>query len=211
MLLIDKPVGITSFDVIRHLKKSRPREKFGHAGTLDPRASGLLLILENTETKHAQEYIGLSKTYEVEALIGERRDTGDMEGVILEESPVTTLSEPLVREVLSSLTGALKLPVPAYSAVKRGGVPLYKKARRGEDVTSPIKTMEIRSVTYTAMRHENDRVIISFTADVGSGTYIRSLVEELGRHLSLPATTYSLRRTRIGDFSIDNAQKLTKM
>lgn len=207
ILLVDKPKGISSFDVIRRLRKETGIRKMGHAGTLDPLASGLMIIGVESGTKKLNEYLKLPKTYEAEVLLGERRATGDMEGAVLEEKVVGDITESEIVTALEGMVGTLELPVPIYSAVKRGGTPLYKKARKDREIEAiPVRQMEVRGFEYRGMRREGDRVILSVVWDVASGVYIRSLAEELGKRLGYPATIYNLRRTTIGDFSVADAR-----
>lgn len=208
LLLVDKPKGISSFGVIARLRKALNTRKMGHAGTLDPLASGLMLVGVGKGTKKLAELIKLSKTYEAEIVLGERRSTGDMEGEILEESVVTDVPEDLVRKAFSGMEGVIELPVPVFSALKRDGQPLYKRARRGEMIETPIRAMEVRSATLDRIEARGDRTHVFVTFDVGSGTYIRSLAEELGRRIGYPATLGNLRRTKIGTFDIKDAQAL---
>jgi len=218
MLLIDKPKGITSFDVIRILRKNLGikkighglKPKLGHAGTLDPLASGLLLIAVGNETKTISQFVGLPKTYEVEALIGEKRSTGDMEGEVVEEKNIFQLDLDTMKNIASKMIGTHELPVPAYSAVKQGGEPLYKKARRGEHVDAPIKKMEITSFDIENVSCDGGRCSAKITMDVSSGTYVRSVVEEFGKRLGYPATTKELRRTKIGKFDVEDAQPVNQ-
>lgn len=249
ILLIDKPTGITSFDCIRMLRRKlgvkkmghAPRLKIGHAGTLDPLATGLMIIGIGEGTKKLGNYLKLPKTYEANILLGVRTDTGDVTGKTLEEfssnDQISKISNEEIKKALEGMVGKLKLPVPAYSAIKRDGEALYKKARRGEVFESPIKTMEVLSAeflgvtevpynydrTYTVKGGEGKEggLVIKVRLDVGSGTYIRSLAEEFGRRLArtnlaeqnlhgraVPATLAGLRRTRIGTFKIEDAQTL---
>ncbi|MCK5592108.1 MAG: tRNA pseudouridine(55) synthase TruB [Candidatus Pacebacteria bacterium] len=208
LILIDKPKGITSFDVIRILRKQLDIKKMGHAGTLDPLATGLLLVGVGSGTKKLHNLVGLPKTYYVEILLGRKTTTGDMEGDIVEEKEVGELKEEILRSVLQKLIGTLKLPVPVYSAVKRGGVPLYKKARQGEKVIAPVREMKVFDVRL--IQHEKDEkgYIVAVEMDVASGVYVRSVAEEFGRILDVPATVKELRRTKIGDFDVKDAKQL---
>ncbi|MFQ5754375.1 MAG: tRNA pseudouridine(55) synthase TruB [bacterium] len=206
MLLIDKPKGITSFDVIRILRKKLGVKKIGHTGTLDPLASGLLLVAVGEETKEISKYVGLPKEYEVEALIGERRETGDMEGEVVEEKAAPKFSMEVIGKVARDMVGEHMLPVPKYSAIKRGGEPLYKKARRGEEVEVPIKKMEVRSFKVEHTIWRNDKNFIKIVMEVSSGSYVRSIVEEFGKRLGYPATTKELRRTRVGILDVKDAR-----
>jgi len=207
IILIDKPKGITSFDVIRRLRKKLGIRKMGHAGTLDPLASGLLIIGVEKGTKQLKDLIGLDKEYDAEVLLGIRTDMGDMEGEILEEKAVDIDSiSANLGDVLNELVGVLELPVPIYSAIKRGGEALYKKARRGEDVEPPIKRMEIKSIELLDTKQVENKVVLNIRLEVSSGTYIRSIAEEIGHRLGVPATIQNLRRTKVGDFDIKDAE-----
>lgn len=207
LLLIDKPPGITSFDVIRILQKKFPEKKVGHAGTLDPFASGLLLIAVG-DTKQLTELIGLDKTYDAEVIIGIRTDTGDPTGKIMEEKKVGHISEDDLKHVVKRLEGKHILPVPAYSAMKQGGKRLYALAREGKKMIIPMREMEIHRAEFKGSKKEGDHILINVKFEVGSGTYIRSLAEELGKRLGYPASLKNLRRTKIGNYSVEDAEKL---
>lgn len=212
VVLVYKPRGMSSFDVIRHLRKKLNIRKMGHAGTLDPLAEGLLLIGMNAGTKKLAGYVGLDKIYRVEIELGERTASGDKEGEVLEERNVSIneVSEKEVKNVLEGLTGEVELPVPIYSAVKKAGSPLYLRARRGEVVTPPVRIMTVYSVTLLSITSDTTqrRVFLSVDMHVGSGVYVRSVAEEIGRRLGFPATVSKLVRTQIGDFSLDDARTL---
>lgn len=213
ILLIDKPRGISSFTVIRILRRELGIKKMGHGGTLDPLATGLMIIGVGAGTKKLTDLIKLPKEYVAEVRIGERRSTGDMEGAVLEEKDVACLDEKEVAEVLHGMLGTLTLPVSAYSAIKKDGVPMYKRARKaekkGETIEDvPTRDMEVREVELLSLVCDGKRCVATVRFYVGSGTYIRSLGEELGRRLGYPATLQNLRRTRIGDFYIEDARQL---
>jgi len=217
ILLIDKPKGITSFDVIRRLRAQTGIKKYGHAGTLDPLATGLMIIGKEKGTKKLEGFLKLDKEYIADIRLGERRSTGDLEGEILEEKEVSGLPRAQIEAAVALLEGEQFLPVSAYSAIKKQGVPLYKKARaaasKGE-VFTEVPTR--RMVVYEAVLLEaadvlignKKRVVVRVRFHVGSGTYIRSLSEELGRLLSFPATLQDLRRTKIGNFRVEDAQQI---
>jgi tRNA pseudouridine55 synthase len=204
ILLIDKPKGLSSFDVIRALRSKLGIRKMGHAGTLDPLATGLLIVGLNEGTKKLKHYIGLAKTYKAEVLLGKKTDTGDLEGKIVARKEVPELNKFKVTEVLESMVGKLLLPAPIYSALKRGGESLYKKARRGERVRPAQVEMEVISFKLLDLRGR----VVGVEWQVGSGTYVRSLAEELGKRLGTVATLQNLRRSRIGPFDIKDAQTL---
>lgn len=216
LLLVDKPAGITSFDVIRVLRRLLNIKKMGHAGTLDPLATGLMLIGIDSGTKKLTGLIKLDKEYEAEILIGERRTTGDMEGEVVEEKSVDEIfSSEKISSTLATLIGTTTLPVSAYSAIKKDGVAMYKRARKaektGETVTDlPVRDMTVYKADYHGHQTANDRCVVKVTFKVASGTYIRSLAEELGKRLGYPATLKSLRRTKVGDFDIKDAVEIKK-
>lgn len=212
-ILLDKPRGITSAKAVERVKRALGVKKAGHAGTLDPLATGLLLIGINEGTKKLTEYLKLPKTYEAEILLGERRSTGDLEGTVLERAAVPEIPKEDIVRALASMEGVLDLPVSAYSAIKQGGEELYKKARRGEDVVLPVRQMQITKAAYgDSLAPMPGKFLIKAVFDVGSGTYIRSLAEELGRRLGgYPATLANLRRTKIGDFDIKDAKTLEQL
>ncbi len=223
ILLIDKPEGITSFDVIRRLRRRLGIKKMGHAGTLDPLASGLMLIGVGPGTKLLNEYLKLDKEYVAEISLGKRTATGDREGRVVEEKEVSaeaaaTFSSEKVAAALASMIGSLTLPVSAYSAIKRDGVPFYKKARQLEKTGQIIPESELPRREMKVYEAELLDIIddikqfggpiIKVRFKVGSGTYIRSLGEELGRRLGYPAHLASLRRTKIGEFKVEDAENI---
>jgi tRNA pseudouridine55 synthase len=213
ILLIDKPRGITSFDVIRRLRRELNIKKMGHAGTLDPLASGLMIVGVGEGTKKLSSLIKLDKEYVAEILLGEKRTTGDMEGEILEELDVLYIDQDEVKEILESMHGTLFLPVSAYSAIKKDGVPMYKRARKaekkGETITDvPMRTMQVHEAELLNVEQKENRAVLTVRFSVGSGTYIRSLGEEIGKRLGCPATLKNLRRTKVGEFDIKDARQL---
>lgn len=213
ILLIDKPKGITSFDVIRRLRRELGIKKMGHAGTLDPLATGLMIIGVEKGTKKLNEYLKLPKEYIAEIRIGERRSTGDLEGVVLESKEVEKMDEVLIQNVIQDMVGTQILPVSAYSAIKKDGVPFYKRARKAEakgeaieDV--PMREMEVTEAELLHIEYVDLFCVLTVRFYVGSGTYIRSLAEEVGKRLEYPATLQNLRRTKIGEFAISDARTL---
>ncbi len=217
ILFIDKPAGITSFDVIRRLRvRLPPKTKLGHAGTLDPMATGLMIIAIGHATKELKKYLKLPKVYEAEVLLGIRTDTGDQEGRQLpitnsqfpNKDKILELSGEDIMKVLGSMEGKLTLPVPRYSAIRVRGKRLYARARKGEEFEPPKKEMEVKKINFQGIRSREQGVSVMFEVEVASGTYIRSLAEELGYRLGIPAVLWNLRRTRIGKFSVNIAQKL---
>ncbi|MCF7815663.1 MAG: tRNA pseudouridine(55) synthase TruB [Candidatus Pacebacteria bacterium] len=215
IILIDKPKGITSFDVIRRLRKELGIRKMGHAGTLDPLATGLMIVGIEKGTKKLESFLKLDKEYVAEIRIGEKRSTGDLEGVILEEKDVSYLDEKEVKKFLGEMIGTIVLPVSAYSAIKKDGVPMYKRARKAEKtgnvvVDIPMREMKVYEAELMGIKCGKNRCVVTVRFHVGSGTYIRSLAEEIGRRLGYPATLQNLRRTKIGEFDVKEARELAK-
>lgn len=208
IVLIDKPSGITSFDCIRRLRRILGISKMGHAGTLDPLATGLMVIgVGRVGTKALNDLKGAEKEYEVTALMGIKTDTGDTDGKIVEEVGVNILPKDAEKAVLS-LIGDRNVPVPLYSAIKKDGKPLYWYARKGIPIEPPVKKMTVKKAVFKAFYEENGSIYIDFSVRVSSGTYVRSLVEELGQELGVPATVSALRRVVVGDIDISEATPL---
>lgn len=208
VMLVDKPKGITSFDVIKILKRKYGDLKMGHAGTLDPLASGLLVVAVGKTTKEISRYMKLPKTYEVEILFGKRTTTGDLDGKILEEKDVSSFDFKEIEKAILSLKGENILPVPMYSAIKFQGKRLYKIARSGEKFDEnqvPKKNMVVRGVEVKSHSSEGTNILVKASLDVESGVYVRSIVEEIGNRLKIPATVNNLRRVSIGDLKIEDA------
>jgi len=215
ILLVDKPVGITSFDVIRRLRKTYIQKnltvpKMGHAGTLDPSASGLMIIGVGSEgTKQLTNLTSLDKTYQVTIELGVRTDSGDKEGNSIERMDIVHVPcDADIHSACASCVGECLLPVPRYSAVKVGGEPLYKKARRGDVFDPPVRSMYVHDIRVLDIRTDKTSAFIDIEMDVMSGVYVRSVVEEIGRHIVIPTTTALLRRTRIGPYNIEDAYRI---
>lgn len=206
ILLIDKPAGWTSFDVVakvrgllRQAGVSKP--KVGHCGTLDPLATGLLVIVVGSYTKRAQEFTKLDKTYEVTMKLGQTSTTGDEEGdktTISTQKPSQTTVEAAVRSFLGE---SQQIP-PQFSAIKVGGQRAYKLARQGKTVKIEPRAITIHQITDIRYRYP----VVQFTASVSSGTYIRSLVEDIGTKLETGAYMTGLRRTQVGQFKISQVK-----
>ncbi|MGI8607328.1 MAG: tRNA pseudouridine(55) synthase TruB [Gaiellaceae bacterium] len=190
LILADKPVGPSSFAVVKRLRAIHGL-KAGHAGTLDPFASGLLLVLLGRATRLAQYLVGLDKRYETEIRLGSRTTTGDLEGEELEETETAKLKE------IEALCGEVELPVPAASAVKIDGERAYRLHRRGVAVEMPLRRSTIHALE--VVRYEPPSVVLAL--HVSSGTYVRAIADALGGHC------VSLRRTAVGPFSIGDASE----
>lgn len=208
IIVVDKPKGITSFDVIRILRREMGIKKMGHAGTLDPLASGLMIIGINDGTKKMEEFLKLDKTYEAEILLGTKTDTGDLEGEVIETREITNIEEDYIEDVIKNFHGEFDIPVPKHSAIKKDGKALYEYAREGLDVEVPIKKMKVYKSRFKGLEETTEGFILKVDFDVASGVYIRSLVEFIGNFLDTPATLANLRRTKIGEWDLKGAKKL---
>lgn len=218
LLCIDKPAQMTSFGVVARVRRILGVRKVGHAGTLDPLATGLMIVGVGAGTKLLTGLVKLDKEYVAEILIGQRRSTGDMEGVTLVERVVTEpISQELIQTTLDGMLGEITLPVSAYSAIKIDGTPMYKRARAAEargEVAEPVPARLMRvdeaELLTTAPLVLDGKVfqVVTVRFSVGSGTYIRSLADELGNRLGYPATLFSLRRTRVGEYTLRDAVTL---
>lgn len=212
ILLVDKPSGWTSFDIVAKIRGQIKREtglkkpKVGHAGTLDPLATGLMIILVGSYTKRAREFSKLDKVYEVTMKLGQTSTTGDDEGEKTSVSAYEPSTEEL-NDVLARFTGEIMQTPHAYSAIKVNGQRAYKLARAGKEVT-----IEPRKVTIYELRDVEYRYPeVKFTTKVSSGTYIRSLVEDIGKTLNTGAYMSALRRTKVGQFSLADSQAITEV
>lgn len=211
ILLVDKPAGWTSHDVvakIRSIIKSETGQKIkvGHTGTLDPFATGLLVLVLGSHTKRAAEFSKLDKTYEAELTLGKTSTTGDIEGEISLKSSKKP-SEDEIKAVLSQFEGQIDQTPHQYSAVKVGGQRAYKAAREGKTVEIKPRKVTIHSISEV----KYDYPKLSFTTSVSSGTYIRSLAEDIGAKLGTGAYLSALRRTSVSDFDVKDAYTLQNL
>lgn len=207
-MTISKPGGMSSFDVIRHLKKILPRQtKLGHAGTLDPAAEGLLLVLVGEATRVQHLLKDLDKEYVAGVRLGLETDTLDKEGKVLREEPVGDIDEETVRRALEGLKGKRMQRPPSFSAIKVEGRRSYERARAGEDFELAEREVVIHEIELLSW----EIPVLAIKTRVSSGTYIRSLAKEIGAALGLPASLEYLRRTRIGPFSLENARELENL
>jgi tRNA pseudouridine55 synthase len=204
MWLVHKPTGISSFGVVARVRRITGIRKVGHAGTLDPEAEGLMIILVGKDyTRKADSFLKLDKTYEVEATLGQTSTTGDREGELAQVSDKQP-SEDEVREALRKFQGEIMQTPPVYSAIKVGGQRAYKLAREGKEVTIEPRKVTVASIELLNYSYPK----LSFRADVSSGTYIRSLAEDIGATLGTGAYMSALTRTRVGDYNLDDAVHL---
>jgi tRNA pseudouridine55 synthase len=199
-LLVAKPAGVTSHDVVESVRRARG-VKTGHAGTLDPFATGLLVVLAGRGTRLQRYMVGLPKAYQVRVRFGAVSDTGDPTGEVTETGVGT--DEGSVRAAARSLTGEIEQRVPAYSAVKVGGERLYRKARRGEDVEAPMRHVVVESLE--VLRFDAAGQEAELEVRCSSGTYVRQLVADLGQACGAGAHCLELERTQVGPFALTDA------
>jgi tRNA pseudouridine55 synthase len=192
LVLVDKPAGPSSFAVVRDLR-NRTGARAGHAGTLDPFATGLLLVLLGAFTKQASRFVGLDKEYETEVDLSATTTTGDPEGEVVDEAEPP--SEDELREQIETLRGEVDLPIPAASAVKIGGERAYKLFRRGVQVEMPTRRTTVHDLDLISY----DGRVARLRVGVSSGGYVRSIAEALGGHC------VTLRRTAVGPFHVEDA------
>lgn len=202
LLLIDKPKGWTSHDVVAAIRGRFLRgTKVGHTGTLDPMATGLLVLLVGRATREAQRFQGLPKVYEGRIRLGVETDTADLEGKVLRERPVPELTPERLQAVFDEHVGTLELPPPIYSAVKFHGRPLYDYARRGLEVAVKPRPQTVTEWELTSWRPPE----AGFRMHCSAGTYVRSLAVSAGERLGCGAAVSELRREMIGDVNVASA------
>ena len=220
ILLIDKPKGMTSFGVVARVRRiltARVKEEYeergetppkrlkvGHTGTLDPFATGLLIILVGKATKRSNEFLKLDKEYEAEIKLGEVSTTGDPEGTIKNVYNGEGMAEEEVKKVVQSFVGEIEQTVPAFSAVKIDGERAYKLARKGKDVKMPTRKVKVYDIEILEYKWP----ILKIRTKVSSGTYIRTLGEDIGKKLGTGAYLTELRRTMIDKYRVEDAEVL---
>jgi tRNA pseudouridine55 synthase len=204
VFLINKPYQWTSFDVVKKVRNALRIKKVGHAGTLDPLATGLLIVCAGKKTKSIESYMAQEKEYTGVFVLGKTTESFDLEKEVIEVADSSHLTEEDVKSAVRQLTGNIMQIPPMHSAIKVDGKRVYESARRGEEVK-----MDARPVTvseFEIVKFENPEV--HFRIVCSKGTYIRSLARDLGEILKVGAYMSSLTRTRIGEFSLDSADDL---
>ena len=210
IILIDKPAGISSFGVVARVRRVLSQRlgvkkvKVGHTGTLDPFATGLLILLAGKATKRSNDFLKLDKEYIAEIKLGETSTTGDPEGEIVKSYSGEPKTEDMVKKVVQSFVGEILQKVPAFSAVKINGRRAYELARKGMEVETPTRKVHIYNIEIL----DYSWPILKIRTEVSSGTYIRTLGEDIGAELGTGAYVTSLRRTKIDKYSVDDAMVL---
>ena len=215
IILLNKSKGVSSFKAIDELKRKIKAKKAGHAGTLDPMAEGLMVVMINDATKFSDDLMKKDKEYYVEMELGYKTDTYDSEGKVIEEyKSEIELSDSQIIRTIHSFKGRIKQVPPMYSAIKVEGQKLYDLARKGieiERMPRDVEIMNIYKIKIHRSKENSSRIKISFYAHVSSGTYIRSLVHDIGEKLKVFATMTKLVRTKIGRLSIEDAVSLEEV
>jgi tRNA pseudouridine55 synthase len=201
VLLIDKPLHWTSFDVVRKIRNSIRIRKVGHAGTLDPLATGLLIVCTGKFTKRINEFMAREKEYTGTITLGAVTPTYDLESLPENHRDTSHISEQMIRESVEALTGEIQQFPPIYSAIKKKGTPLYELARRGEEVELKARKVTIKSFGILSA----EMPVLHFRIVCSTGTYIRSIANDLGAALGCGGYLSSLRRTKIGDMDVTDA------
>jgi tRNA pseudouridine55 synthase len=201
VLLMDKPLQWTSFDVVKKIRTLIRVSKVGHAGTLDPLATGLLIVCTGKFTKKINEYMAAEKEYTGTFTLGASTPTFDLESEPVFNSAVDFLTPDMINAATIPFTGEIMQVPPAHSAIKKGGTPSYILARKGKEVKMEPRKITIKSFEVTAI----ELPVVHFRVVCSTGTYIRSLANDFGEALGCGGYLSSLRRTRIGEFSVDNA------
>ncbi len=201
MLLFDKPKEYTSARIVNIVKKFLDVNKAGHSGTLDPKATGLMVICTGKKTKSLNDLLGCDKEYEGVMIIGEKTKSLDSETEVYEKNDIAHVTREMMYKAVKELSGEISQVPPMYSAIKHKGKPLYKMARKGEEIERAPRTVNIKEFALISV----NRAEISFRVHCSKGTYIRSLVSDFGDKLGTGAYLKELRRTKIGEFDIKGA------
>jgi len=207
VLIVDKPQGLTSHDVVYRLRRKLGMKKIGHAGTLDPMATGLLIMLIGKATRISQYLMSTDKVYEGEATLGVITDSQDAEGEMMETRPVPELSEAAVREVMKGFLGDQYQIPPMHSAIKIDGVKLYHLARKGEEVEREPRFIRVSSFELLSFASPK----ITFRLHCTKGTYVRTIAHDLGQKLGCGAHLSALRRTASGKFELNQGLTLEQI
>lgn len=202
VLLIDKPLNWTSFDAVKKIRWAGKFKKVGHAGTLDPLATGLLILCTGKKTKQIEQYQAQEKEYTGTFTLGTTTPSYDLETEFDQKFPTEHITKEALNEAVSKMTGFIKQTPPIFSAVKVNGKRAYEAARKGEDIKLKIREVEIKAFEID----DANFPLISFRIVCSKGTYIRSMANDFGKLLNSGAHLSSLRRTKIGNFSVDNAE-----
>ena len=201
---IDKPIGWTSFDIVKKVKRITGHKKVGHGGTLDPFASGVLIIGTENDTKILSEITKFNKSYQAELLLGVETNTLDPEGEITDKKRIPSLSDDILRRTMKTFEGKQKQMPPMFSAKKRGGIRLYKLARKNIEIERNEIDVEIDDISLLSF--SEDKII--FSVNCSKGTYIRVLGSDIAKKLGTVGYLINLKRTRVGNYFIKDSKSI---
>lgn len=206
-ILVDKPQGITSFDVVYKIRRLFPKCKVGHGGTLDPLATGLLVLAVGKATKQIDQFINDDKEYVAQFSLGQSTDTQDSTGTVIEEHDVGTISQEQLDEVCQQFRGAIEQVPPMYSAKKVGGKRLYSLARKGKVVEREPRSIQIHELEIVEFDGQSGTMRVSCS----KGTYVRTLCHDIGHQLAVGGHMTGLVRTRSGSFLLEDAHTIEEL
>jgi len=204
IFIINKPSGITSHDVVDRIRKKFGMKRVGHAGTLDPLATGVLVILVGKSTKLFDKFVGFDKAYRATFILGTRTDSADIQGKIIEQLPYETITPKQVESVFSQFMGEINQVPPMVSAVKKNGKKLYELARKGITVEREPRGVRIDHLELKQFNPPN----VKFYLECSKGTYVRQLADDVGEVLGCGACISQIERTKVGAFSLEEAVTL---
>ena len=207
VILINKPYEWTSFDIVRKLRYKFKIKKIGHAGTLDPLATGLLVLCSGKMTKQIETFVGMEKEYTGKFMLGQSTSSHDLETDLSEKQDISHVTNAAIQDAVKQLTGIIQQLPPIHSAIKVGGRRAYKFARQGQEVELRPREVEVKNFEITAINLPE----VSFRVICSKGTYIRSLARDVGEILGVGAYLSELCRTRIGNFKLEDAKNIDEV
>lgn len=210
ILLVNKPKGLTSRDVVNEASKILKTKKIGHTGTLDPMATGVLVLCVGKATKLVELLTNHDKTYEAEVILGIKTDTYDITGKVLQDE-ATNFNDNQIKDMINSFPKQYEQEVPIYSAVKIKGKKLYEYARNNETIDLPKRLVSIYNLKLLNVKNENNHTNFAFMADVSKGTYIRSLINDMALSLNTNGIMSALKRIKCGEFTLDMCYSLDEI
>jgi tRNA pseudouridine55 synthase len=211
LVIVDKPAGVTSHDVVSRVRRLAGTRKVGHAGTLDPMATGVLVLGVNRATRLLGHLTLTEKSYDATIRLGAATTTDDAEGEVVSTAPVGGLDEGLIRSALASYVGEIEQVPTAVSAIKVDGRRAYQRVREGEDVQLVARSVTVHELEVHRVRPAGELVEVDLSVRCSSGTYIRAIARDLGRDLGVGGHLGALRRTAVGSFTLDDTRTLEQL
>lgn len=211
LVVVDKPGGITSHDVVARVRRLAGTRKVGHAGTLDPMATGVLVLGLNRATRLLGHLLLTDKGYDATVRLGSSTSTDDAEGEVLAASPAGDVGEDAVRAGLAAMVGEIQQRPSSVSAIKVDGKRAYERVRAGETIELPARTVRVDAIEVTGLRRDGDATEVDISVRCSSGTYIRAIARDLGETLGVGGHLTALRRTAVGLFGLDVARTLEEL